>query len=141
MSRVKIVSPLLVLFLIILTSTGCGCGNRQLQAITVTPNAADAQKFPGGMVQFSAVGNYGGEPPTIAPVNPLSWCASPDPGVCVGQNVKPGVTIDRNGLAQCEAGSAGTWTINASSPPTQASQPGGEVGAAILFGSATLICP
>jgi len=140
MSRVGILLPIATLSLVILMSTGCGNGNRELKSITVTPDAADAQKFSGGLVQFSAVGNYD-EPPTPAALTSVSWCASPGPGVCVGINVKPGVTIDQNGLARCEAGSAGTWTINASSPPTQASSPGGEIGANIVFGSATFTCP
>ena len=91
-------------------------------------------------MQFSAVGNYNA-PPTPASLSAVSWCASPGPGVCVGQNVKPGATISQDGVAHCNPGSFGAWTINASSPPTQASQPGSEIGAPIVFGSATLICP
>jgi len=140
MPRSSILFCASALFLITLTSASCGNGNRQLQSITVTPSAADAQKFPEGQVQFSAVGNYSA-PPTPAPLSSVQWCASPGPGVCVGQNVKPGATISQTGLAQCDAGSVGTWTINASSPPTQASQPGGEIGVNIVFGSATLTCP
>jgi hypothetical protein len=51
------------------------------------------------------------------------------------------VTINQVGLAQCAVGSSGTWTINANSPPTNAQQPGGEIGVNIVFGSATLNCP
>jgi hypothetical protein len=79
--------------------------------------------------------------PAQGPISAIQWCASPGPGTCVSQNVKPGVTISQTGLAHCDAGSAGTWTINADSPPVQASQPGGEFGASIVVGSATLTCP
>lgn len=141
MNRRGLLLLLAALSAIVLSSAGCGNGNRQLQSITVMPSTADAQTFPGGQVQFSALGDYGGMPPKVAPLSSVQWCASADAGVCVGQNVKPGVTIDPNGLAKCDAGSAGSWTINANSPPTQASQPGGEMGANIVFGSATLTCP
>jgi len=139
-NRASILFSAAALSFTILTGASCGNSNRQLQSITVTPGAVDAEKFAGGQVQFSAVGNYSA-PPTPAPVSSASWCASPGPGVCVGQNVKPGATISQSGLAQCDAGSVGTWTINASSPPTQASNPGGEIGANIVFGSAILTCP
>jgi hypothetical protein len=125
--------------LVISFTTACG-SSRQLQSISVSPSSADAKNYPKGQVQFTATGIYSASP-TKATLSSISWCASPAPGACVGQNVKAGATISQNGLAQCDAGSAGTWTINASSPPTQASQPGGEMGVPILFGSATLTCP
>ena len=129
-----------ILSLIIEVTVGCGSSNRQLQSITVSPAAADAQKFSGGEVQFAAMGKYSA-PPSPGPLSVVSWCASPSPGVCTGMNVKPGVTISQTGLARCDVGSVGTWTINASSPPTQATNPGGEMGVNIVFGSATLTCP
>ena len=141
MNRIVPLVSVAALCLIVLTSAGCGSANRQLQSIAVTPATADAQDFSGGMVQFSAVGNYNGGSPAQGSISAIQWCASPGPGTCVSQNVKPGVTISQTGLAQCEAGSAGAWTINADSPPVQASQPGGEIGANIVVGSATLTCP
>ena len=140
MNRIDPLASLAALCLIMLTSPGCGA-NRQLQSIAVTPATASAQDFSGGNVQFSAVGNYSGGSPAQGPISAIQWCASPGPGTCVSQNVKPGVTISQTGLAHCDAGSAGTWTINADSPPVQASQPGGEFGASIVVGSATLTCP
>jgi hypothetical protein len=139
-SRKGIVCSVVILSFLILASVGCGSGNRQLQSITVTPNSATPPNS-GAAVQFIAVGTYSGGSPAQGPVSSLQWCASPGPGVCVGQNVKPGVTINQAGLAQCNTGASGTWTINANSPPTDAQQPGGEIGANIVFGSATLTCP
>jgi hypothetical protein len=138
MNRIDLLVSVAALCLIIPTSTGCGSTNRQLQSIAVTPATADAQDFSGGIVQFSAVGNYSGSSPAQGSISAIQWCASPGPGTCVSQN---GVTISQTGLAQCDAGSSGTWTINADSPPTQASQPGGEIGSNIVVGSATLTCP
>jgi len=141
MNRIDLLASVAALCLIVPTSTGCGSANRQLQSIAVTPATADAQDFLGGIVQFSAVGNYSGGSPAQGSISTIQWCASPGPGTCVSQNVKPGVTISQTGLAQCDPGSAGAWTINADSPPIQASQPGGEIGSNIVVGSATLTCP
>jgi len=142
MNRIVTFVCLIALLLAVAVTISCGNGKQPLQSVTITPATADAQKYSGGMVQFSAVGFYAGGESRQMPSSALSWCASPGPGVCIGENVKPGVTIDQNGLAQCQPGSVGTWTINANSPPTsQAAQPGGEIGASIIFGSATLTCP
>jgi len=121
-----------------LACVACGSGRPQLQSITITPANADPANAAQG-VQFTAVGTY--TDGSKGTVSPLQWCASPGPGVCLGNNIKPGVTINQSGLAQCDVGSSGTWTINANSPPTNAQQPGGEIGASIVFGSATLKCP
>jgi hypothetical protein len=141
MNRIDLLVSVVALCLIVLTSTDCGSAKRQLQSIAVTPITADAQAFSEGIVQFSAVGNYSGGSPAQGSISAIQWCASPGPGICVSQNVKPGVTISQTGLARCDAGSAGTWTINADSPPIQTSQPGGEIGSNIVVGSATLTCP
>src|SRR5208283_1203370 len=122
--------------LIVLIGTSCGGGSRQLQSIAVTPPNADARTFSGGMVQFSAVGTYSGGSPSHGPVTPIQWCASSTAGVCNAGVNTPDVTINQNGMAQCAAGAAGTWIINANSPPVQG-QPGGYVGPTIVFGSAT----
>jgi len=139
MNRSHIFFSVAALF-VILTNLGCGSSNRHLQSITVSPATADAKDFSGGQVQFSAMGNYSAAP-MQGPIGSVQWCASSSAGVCTSTTVKPGVTISQAGLAQCDAGSMGTWTINANSPPTQAGNPGGEIGANFAFGSATLTCP
>jgi hypothetical protein len=141
MTRPILLPHVVLLSLLVVLSCGSSCGsNRQLQSIAVSPNSADAQNFSGGMVQFAALGTYSGG--SQGPVSSIQWCASPSSGTCNVNNIKTGVTISPTGLAQCDAGSLGTWTINADSPPVPTGgQPGGEQGASIIVGSATLTCP
>ncbi len=140
MSPAKILLSAALLY-ICLMANSCGSSSTpQLQSIMITPNSANAPS--NGSVQFAATGVYSNGSQKPLPSSSVSWCASASPGVCIGNTAKPGVTVSATGLAQCEAGSVGTWTIDVNSPPTsESSQPGGEVGEPITFGSATLTCP
>jgi hypothetical protein len=126
---------------ICLIANSCGSSSTpQLQSIMITPNSADAPS--GGSVQFLATGVYSDGSQKPLPASSVSWCASANPGVCIGNSEKPGVTVSGSGLAQCQGASVGLWSINANSPPTsESSQPGGEIGAPIIFGSGILTCP
>ena len=139
MSAAKLLLAAAVLNICLIASS-CGSGNPQLQSILITPNSANAPS--NGPVQFAATGVYSNGWQKPLPSSSVSWCASAIPGVCIGNTAKPGVSVSGSGLAQCADGSVGSWTINTNSPPTiESSQPGGEIGASIIFGSATLTCP
>jgi hypothetical protein len=112
-----------------------GCGNggpRRLQSVSVTPASADAQSFPNGQVQFTAVGTYS-QPPSPAPIVPM--------GNGMGWSVSDLhiATINQSGLAQCKPGALGVVTVR----DTACCAPcvGTECTAAFLVGNAKLSCP
>jgi len=83
--------------------------SRQMQSITVSPASADA-KSSGGMVQFTAMGNFNMAPMTSNV--PVRWSLG---NPFSSQPVPSGVSIDANGLAQC-SGFMGMITVEAVSP-------------------------
>jgi hypothetical protein len=105
------------LFLIFFVLVIAGCGgstnsSRQLQSLTVTPASADAQAFPGGKVQFTAMGTFNMAPMTVMSP-PVMWSiGSPfgSPPVPV-----PSASVDANGLAQCN-GFVGKVIVEATAP-------------------------
>src|SRR5215469_4503500 len=106
MARFNVVLHTTVLLVIELVAGGCGSGSvpgrspRLLQSISVTPASADAQGFPNGQVQFTAVGTYS-QPPSPSPITQAGWSLS-DPNIAV---------ISQSGLAQCNPGVLGVVTI------------------------------
>lgn len=133
------------LFLLCFAALGCG-GNRQLQSVTVQPSQADAKNFTNGQVQFTATGVFSnsGMPVTLTSKD-ITWCyggvassATLTAGICAG-NVAQLVSIDSNGVAQCNSGFQGMGLILAG-VPIPASMP--DVGQQLkVYGSATLTCP
>ena len=119
---------LLVAGLLILLGSGCGATNpsnpRVLTEITLSPATADAQSFPNGQVQFSAVGHFNTMPNIVNPFHPSSWLST-------SGNV---ATVDQNGLAQCVPGATGMVQI-------QGIAPIGPGDAPLTRGIATLTCP
>jgi hypothetical protein len=101
-----------LLLTVVLLSLGCG-SSRELTSISVSPATADAQKFPNGQVQFTATGTFSKAPITVTPLS-VTWCPQATCGVGTPANV--GITIDGNGLAQCESTFSGTVTIVAEAP-------------------------
>jgi len=105
--------PLVAIAFLLMASCGGGSmmmtSTRQMQSITVTPTAADPMAS-GGMVQFTAMGNFNMAPMSASvPVrwslgNPFSTQAAP-----------MGVSINQNGLAQC-SGFMGMITVEATAP-------------------------
>lgn len=73
-----------------------GCGNRKLTSVTITP-AADAQNFPNGQVQFTAMGTISDSSKPV-PLTTVTWCVGCSNGMCNG-NIASSATIDSNGLA------------------------------------------
>jgi hypothetical protein len=103
-----------------------GCG--QNRVVTVTAASADAQNFPNGIVQFSAMG-----------ISSPTWCIGTTDGRCNG-NISAGATVDGNGRAQCLPGAtSGTVTVLAGTGGRVTNPDGGMQLA--HFGSAQLTCP
>jgi hypothetical protein len=87
-------------------ASNCGTtatNNGTLQSVTVCPASADAQNYPGGLVQFVAIGEYT-TPPSPAVPKPVQW------GACQNNQSTNGVTVSNTGLAQC-SGASGTYTV------------------------------
>jgi hypothetical protein len=105
----------LFLIFIGLGIAGCGgsmmTGSRQMQSLTVTPASADAQAFPGGKVQFTAMGTFNMAPVTVMSP-PVLWSIGnpfgPPPNM-------PAASVDANGLAQCN-GFVGNVIVEATAP-------------------------
>jgi hypothetical protein len=97
----------------LLASAACialACGNvphRILQSISLSPSTADAQNFPNGQVQFTATGTYNTAPISVTPLT-ANWSA-----VLNGEASNAAVSVDSNGLAQCNAGASGVYSIGA----------------------------
>ena len=111
--RVRNVARLAGMLAVASATVGCGSmgssSNRVLQSMTVSPAIADAQNFPQGQVQFSAMGTFSKAPsPALVPV-PF---VSPYTGSWLSANSNV-ATISQNGVAQCVAGASGTVTIQA----------------------------
>jgi hypothetical protein len=101
--------PQFFLFLLVLAAAmALACGSsagHKLQSVTISPAIADAQNYPGGLVQFTATGTYTAPP---SPVTPLAatWGACDQAG-----NGTSEISVSANGLAQCARGAAGTYTV------------------------------
>ncbi len=82
---------------------------RQMQSITISPASADPRNS-GGMVQFTAMGNFNMDPMMAA--TPVRWSVG---NPFSAQPVPAGVSVDMNGLAQC-TGFMGMVMIEATAP-------------------------
>jgi hypothetical protein len=77
----------------------CGTSQHTLQAITVSPSAAE------GQAQFTATGYYNSAPSPVRSVA-ATW------GACAqGWQPTSEVSVSSDGLAQCSAGASGTYTV------------------------------
>jgi hypothetical protein len=84
-------------------------------------------------VQFKATGDYTALPSPDKVTNAI-WCVSDSSGCIVTTNV----TIDVNGLAQCDPSFSGTVTVRAMA----SNGAGAPVGTGVLIsGTAQLTCP
>jgi len=120
--------------LLILAGSGCGATNpsnpRLLIGITLSPATADAQSFPNGQVQFSAVAHYNAAPTTVNPFSPTSWLST-DGNIA---------TVDQSGLAQCVRGAVGSADIQGIAPISGPGS-GATPAAPLVRGTAVLMCP
>jgi hypothetical protein len=103
------------------------------QSITVCPATADAKDFLDGQVQFIATGHYLNQPP-VMPLTNAYW------GACYQNAPTDAVAINNKGLAQCDSGARGTYSIFATMQTNCLSiAPCG--GGCEISGYAQLICP
>jgi hypothetical protein len=130
--------------LLLLTAIALSCGGGSSfhipQSVTVTPETADAKTFPNGQVQFTATAYYNTMPSPVKP-SPATW------GACGPNENNSGVSISTTGLAQCVAGTSGTYEIFAFVPDpdfhgvcaAESTPCGGSCGGVV--GTAQLTCP
>lgn len=108
-------------FLLSLVASGCGAGRSAaphqftsdaqnlLVSITVTPSTADAQNFPDGQVQFSAIGHFSDG--TSSPIQ-VMWSANPPFTM-----VPASFLLSNTGVGQCISGGIdGSRTVFATAP-------------------------
>lgn len=117
-------------FLLLLVAVAIGCGggmadpakraaqhadpSKQLVAITVTPASADAQNFPNGQVQFTAVGTFSDG--SKAPIQALWTLNAPFTETPIAD-----ISLNSTGLAHCVAGGfVGTSGVFATAPANPA---------------------
>lgn len=105
----KCYRPQFFLFLFIVAAAiALACGSpsgRILQSVTLSPAIADAQKYPGGQVQFVATGSYSAPPSPVAPLS-ATWGACDQNG-----SSTESVSVSASGLARCATGAVGTYTV------------------------------
>ncbi len=101
--------------------------------ITISPTVANAQNYSGGDVPFIATG-YFQEPPS--PVSPLQaeW------GVCYRNSPTSDVSITQAGVAHCQSGASGDYSVFASRTTTCLAITACGGGCQVS-GYATLTCP
>lgn len=121
-----------------LIALGCG-SSRQLQSVSISPAAADAQNFTNGKVQFTATGTFNQKPsPEKLMGQTVQWCVGSANGKCPG-NINPGASVDQNGLAQCSPNFTGTVNVLAGNGGSSMMPDGGSQMK--VFGAAQLTCP
>jgi hypothetical protein len=114
-----------------------GCGNSKLTSVTIAPATADAQNFPNGQVQFTAMGTFSDSSKPV-PLTTVTWCVGSSNGLCNGNIASP-ATIDSNGLARCTGVLNGTATILAGTGNSMGMPDTGQK--LRVFGTAKLTCP
>ncbi|HTW47173.1 MAG TPA: hypothetical protein VMD92_04445 [Acidobacteriaceae bacterium] len=79
------------------------CSGRCLASVTVCPTTAAPAN---GEVQFTATGNYTAPPWTVTPQT-VQW------GACANNAPITSVTVSSGGLAQCQNGANGSFSVYA----------------------------
>jgi hypothetical protein len=110
-----------------------------LESITLCPSAADAKDAFDGQVHFDAIGAYNTAPQTVTPLDARAgW------GACFQNQPTTAVTVSSSGVAQCQPGASGTYTVYASDFPQQNGGCNAIAacgGGCVVSGYATLTCP
>jgi hypothetical protein len=83
---------------------GCGSTERQITSLALTPAVADSHSYPNGQVQYSASANYN-QSPSPGLIHPALWALRPS------QNAQGTASISQSGVAQCNAGAAGNFSV------------------------------
>jgi hypothetical protein len=113
MEKPQFTLSLLGLFLIGWFALSCGAASPvnmgpvqmgQLQAITLSPAAADAQNYPDGQVPFVATGTYANPASKLTP-QPALW------GACQQSVPTSEVSVTSAGAAKCASGASGAYTV------------------------------
>ena len=108
----KRLGPQFCLFLLVLAAAitlACGSSHGDLQSISVSPAAANAQGYSNGQVQLTAVGYYSGcSSPSPVQVN-WSTCNQPDAP-------SSEITVSTQGVGHCKPGASGTYIVSAANP-------------------------
>jgi len=132
---------LLVLVAVIALACGSPPAPRSIQSLSISPATANADQYPNGRVQFTAIGYYTKPPSPVKPQS-ATW------GACYQSQQTTGVSVSKNGVAQCAAGSVGTYTVWAfvvQQPPPGYACPNVEDacggGGCQVTGTAQLTCP
>jgi len=101
--------PQLFFFLLVVIAAitlACGVSPpRLLESVALSPMLADAQNYPGGLVQFTATGTYTKPPSPVVPLS-ATWGACDSSGNSTSQ-----VSVSASGLAQCATGAVGTYFV------------------------------
>jgi hypothetical protein len=139
-TRIGLVFFLFLFGLLLVSAFALSCGSSashggmgQLQSITLTPAAADAQNFPNGEVPFLATGIYVNPPHTVIPQS-ARW------GACQQNAPVSDVSVSNGGVAQCGSGAAGTYTVFAYDM-TNCTAITSCGGGCTVVGTAQLTCP
>lgn len=90
-------------------SCGAGQSQSQLQSMSLSPAAADAKDYANGQVPFTATGYYIHPTHTVTPLS-ATWVA------CQNNVPANDVSVSAAGVAQCDAGASGTFSIDAWDP-------------------------
>jgi hypothetical protein len=127
---------LLILVVALALLLSCGNSLRELVAMDLSPNVADAQNYPNGQVQFTATGTYNLYP-LSGPVQPALW------SIYKPQNTQNVATITQSGLAQC-GNAVGTFSVQAyavSNPSASQTPQNLLTSKQAVLGLASLTCP
>jgi hypothetical protein len=103
------------------------------QSIVVAPAIANAQDYPDGQVPFVATGYFQMPPSPVSPLQ-AGW------GVCFQNSSTTEVSVTETGVAQCQAGAEGAYTVFASRMTT-CNVINACGGGCQVSGFATLTCP
>lgn len=135
MKHLRLSVVIIAATLVLLT---CSCGSSSSKHEIVSLSISPASVTSTGPVQFTATGQYKTPPYTEVPAR-VNW------GACFDGAPTNDITVAQTGVAQCNQGVTGTYTIWANSPidsggPTcQAIGPCG-IGCGMVTATAQLMC-
>jgi hypothetical protein len=142
MSSLKSLAAVLLLGSLAVLTIACGssASPRYLRSMVVSPNTADANDYPGGLVQFTATGTYNRPPSVVQMTSTVDqsfsfWVYDTSIATVVSTSASTGVVT-----LQCLPGTSGTATVIAEAANLTPAPIG--VGAlAPIQGRAKLTCP
>jgi|GraSoi2013_115cm_1033766.scaffolds.fasta_scaffold00369_8 hypothetical protein len=122
---------------------GCGASffassndGRLLVFVSVDPASADANRFPGGQVQFTARGTFNLSPTAVSPLTGIVWTID-HPAFAVMPDLGHAF-IDQTGLASCAPGFVGILQVFATAPADSSRVMSAQNA---IVGMAHMVCP